>query len=105
PARLELGYFITVTRLKNGNPVGEPYRLAREILFQEGNGISVNVSPTSSGYLYILNDGPLPDGSQSINVLYPALNATAQIGSGQAVRIPQTKTKWFELDQASGTEK
>jgi hypothetical protein len=103
PIKLELSYFITVvTKLKNGNPVGEPYRLAKEVLFQKGNAIAVNVSSPMSGFLYILNDGPLADGSESINVLFPPPNATAQIGA-QAVRIPEKG--WIEVDQARGTEK
>jgi serine/threonine protein kinase len=104
PIKLELSYFIdVVTALKDGNPVGAPYRLAQEVLFQKGNAIAVNLSFPVSGYLYILNDGPLPDGTQSIIVLYPALNAPALIDALKAIRIPEKG--WLQVDEARGTEK
>ena len=100
PAVLEtkLSYYLEVK-----TPGKEPRRYAREIAFRQGDKIAVHVNTTEAGYLYILNDGVLPDGSPSINVLYPAPGANASIGPDQIVRIPQEG--WIGLDQAGGTEK
>lgn len=103
PVKLELDYSATVQKFKGDKPEGEPHLYASAGVLGEGYGIAIRVSPPEAGYLYILNDGPLPDGSQSLNVLYPAHNTSAQIGAGAAVRIPPTA--WMQLDATSGTEK
>ncbi len=45
----------------------------------------------------------MPDGSTTINVLYPGSGASAQLPAAQLVRIPPQSE--FHLDEASGTEK
>ena len=101
--KLELKYFITVQRYKNGKPLRDPSQLAGEMLFQEDFRIAVNVSPPQAGYLYVLNEGPLEDGAISINVMHPQPGAKAQLAAGQLVRIPAKE--WFVFDQGAGTEK
>jgi len=98
--KLVLNYFL---RVKSKKPGRKDLRLAKEALFQAGDEIAIGISSPAPGYLYILNDGPLEDGSPSIVVEYPLPGATAQIGAGQPVRIPQTT--WLSMDQATGTEK
>lgn len=100
---LQLEYSVTVQRYKNGRPFREPFRLAGEILFQEDYRIAINIHSPQPGFLYVLNEGPLPDGSISLNVLYPSPGATAQLATNQPVRIPQRE--WFVFDQGSGIEK
>jgi hypothetical protein len=102
-AQRELDYSITVQRFKNGDPFQEAFQLAGEMLFEEDYRIAINVSSPESGYLYILNDGPLKDGRPSINVLHPRINSSAALPAGRIVRLPGTK--WIKFDQASGTEK
>jgi len=101
--KLELDYFVNVQKFKGGKPVGEAVRYASAAVLPEGYGIAVDVSSSAPGYLYILNDGPLKDGSQSIVVLFPLLGAPSQIGGSQDIRIPTTD--WMHLDAATGTEK
>jgi serine/threonine protein kinase len=103
-ANLDLRYFITVQRSRLGKkPPATPIRLAKEMIFREDDEIAITVNAPAPGFLYILNDGPLPDGTPSINVIYPAPGATARIAAGEAIRIP--KSDWIGLDAASGTEK
>jgi class 3 adenylate cyclase len=99
----ELDYSITVQRYKDGRAYREPFQLAREMLFENDFAIALNIISPASGHLYLLNDGPLPDGSSSINLLYPAANQAASVNAGTTVRIPTTN--WIRFDQASGTEK
>jgi hypothetical protein len=99
---LHLDYFATVQKFKDGQPEGKPVEYANASVLPAGYGIAISSSSPEAGYLYIVNDGPLPDGSQSINVLFPAYHAPAEIGAGQTIRIPQEQ--WNVLDEASGTE-
>jgi len=99
----ELDYSITVQRYKDGQPFREPFQLAREMLFEEDFRIAVNITCPVAGHVYLLNDGPLPGGRSSINLLYPAANQSASVNAGATIRIPTTN--WIRFDQASGTEK
>ncbi len=101
----ELDYFITVQRYKDGQPYRDPFQLAREMLFEEDFRIALNITSPAAGHLYLLNDGPLPGGSSSINVLYPAADQTASVNAGATIRIPASNESWIRFDQASGTEK
>jgi class 3 adenylate cyclase len=103
PSAHELDYSITVQRYKDGQPYREPFQLAREMLFENDFAIALNIVSPAAAHLYLLNDGPLPDGSSSINLLYPAVNQTASVNAGATIRIPTTN--WIRFDQASGTEK
>jgi hypothetical protein len=104
-AKPELGldYAISVQRYKDQQPYREPFQLAGEMLFEEDYRIALNVSSHHAGYLYILNDGPLTEGSSSINVLYPAAGASALLPTGLVVRFPEHG--WIVFDRQAGTEK
>jgi class 3 adenylate cyclase len=99
----ELDYSITVQRYKDGQPYREPFQLAHEMLFENDFRIALNITSPAAGYLYLLNDGPLPDGSFSVNMLYPGIDQPAYVSAGTTIRVP-TAT-WIRFDEASGTEK
>jgi serine/threonine protein kinase len=82
---------------------GKPFPLAGEMLFPAGYDVALNILAPRPGFLYVLNDGPMPDGSTIINVLYPGPSASAPLPAARAVRIPSQGE--FHLDEASGTEK
>ncbi len=101
--RSSLSYFVTVQKMKDGKPDGEPFRLEKDILFQKDDQVAITVTAPAAGYLYVLNDGPLDDGTQSINVLYPDPGKPAALGAGKEVRLPAED--WWQVDQMRGTEK
>jgi hypothetical protein len=101
-AKLELAYSMEVLRYKDGKPAGSPFTLAGEMLFEDDFRVAVVVSSMQSGCLYVLDDGPLADGSASINVLNPTPGKPSRLAANENVRIPSRE--WFVFDKASGAE-
>jgi class 3 adenylate cyclase len=101
--KTEFEYWITVQRYKDGRPYRQAFQLANEVVFEEDFRIAVNVTAPKPGFLYVLNEGPLPDGSTSFNVLYPSPGKTARVPAGEAVRLPSEE--WFFFDRQAGSEK
>jgi serine/threonine protein kinase len=113
----KLSYWMTVQKYRNGQPFENPFRLAGEINFEKDYRVRLNVSSPQSGYLYILNEGPLADGrgsrrgipaleSSSYVLLFPSTTANdglSYLAANQRVEIPQVT--WFEFDAEQGTEK
>jgi len=99
----QVEYSISVQRYKEGQPFGNPFQLAGEMLFEEDYRIAVNLTASDAGYLYLLDDGPLSGGGSSISVLYPGANESAHVSAGTALRYP--RATWIKFDRESGTEK
>lgn len=98
----QLSYSLTVQKYKGGQPFQAPAQFAGETLFAADNGIAIDFVSQDAGYLYLINDGPLPDGAPSINILRPAPNASAFVGPGEKLRYPAVQ--FLRFDQATGTE-
>jgi serine/threonine protein kinase len=103
----QLSYWMTVQKYRNGQPFESPFRLAGEINFEKDYKVKLNVSSPQPGYLYILNEGPVPsDSSPSFVVLFPSKTSNdglAYLAQNQRVEIPQQS--WFQFDAEAGTEK
>jgi serine/threonine protein kinase len=103
----QLSYWMTVQKYRNGQPFESPFRLAGEINFEKDYKVKLNVSSPQPGYLYILNEGPVPSGSSSsFMVLFPSKTSNdglAYLAQNQRVEIPQQS--WFQFDAEEGTEK
>src|SRR5438128_2391007 len=103
----KLSYWMMVQKYRNGRPFEKPFRLAGEINFEKDYSVKLNVSSPQSGYLYILNEGPLPaGGSSSFVVLFPSTTAnggSSYLAENQRVEIPQQS--WIKFDAEQGTEK
>jgi hypothetical protein len=69
----------------------------------------VGVVSPQSGYLYLVNEGPLSAGGRpDYNLLFPTPTANegaALLAQGQPVTIPEGSRKPFRLDAQQGTEK
>jgi class 3 adenylate cyclase/predicted Ser/Thr protein kinase len=110
PVGRELSYYVTVQRYLDGRKAdGEPFRLAREMLFDRSRdyGVRLTVVVPKEGYLYVVNQGPQPrDGLPSYNVLFPSVTTpgrSAFIAAGQEVAVPRD-TGWLNFDKETGTE-
>jgi len=103
----KLSYWMTVQKYRNGRPFEDPFRLAGEMNFEKDYQVKLNVSSPQPGYLYILNEGPLPaGGSPSFVVLFPSTTANeglSYLAKNQPVEIPQKS--WFQFDAERGTER
>lgn len=104
-----LSYWIVVQKYRNGKPYKDAFRLPREILFEEDDRMRVGVVSPQSGYLYIVNEGPLSVGGRpDFNLLFPtptANDGAALLTPGRPVIIPEEGRKPFRLDAQQGTEK
>jgi TIR domain/Domain of unknown function (DUF4384) len=103
PFTVELDYSITVQRFKDGKPFREPFQLSKEMVFEDGYRIALNLRTPKPGYLYVLNEGPSGGLASTINEIYPGPGRSALIPANTAVRIPTSA--WIVFDAEQGTEK
>lgn len=101
---LQLNYWVTVQKYRDGSPYEDPFRVPGEMIFEKDYRVRLNVSTPQAGYLYILNEGP--SAGESLTILFPS--STANSGSpklveNQQVQIPEDG--WFQFDDQRGTEK
>jgi len=102
----ELSYYLTVEKFVGGESYTEPRRLANEMLFGAGDRLRLTVAGTQPGYLYIVNEGPVPKGGITYNWLHPKATAgggSAALSAGIEVNIPSAQS-YFIMDKAPGTE-
>ncbi|NOT58795.1 MAG: protein kinase [Acidobacteria bacterium] len=108
-----LSYSLTVQKDTQRFPGSKPFVLPGEIIFEAGYQVRLNVSSPQSGYLYVLNEGPMQtNGLPDFNVLFPPTtfnNGSAEINANQPIQLPppsaQPEADWFVFDQEEGVEK
>ena len=97
-------YSIMVQKARDGKPVGAPFTLPGEMIFQADFQIRLLLNSPQPGYLYILNEGPVPSSDlPSFNLLFPGQGQSAAIAASQTVQIPGQD--WIVFDAQEGTEK
>lgn len=106
---ITLTYWVIVQRYRDGKPYKEPYRLAQEIAFQEGDCVKLFFVSPQKGYIYILNEGPPnKDGSlPSWNTLFPTPfnnNGLSELATNNPLEISGSG-EGFCFDKQEGTEK
>ncbi|HJZ13670.1 MAG TPA: DUF4384 domain-containing protein, partial [Acidobacteriota bacterium] len=82
--------------------------LAKEVVFEKDYTIQLSFSSNESGYLYLINEGPVQRYDRpSYNVLFPRSNASAQLMPAEIVQIPSESdsARWIKFDEEAGTEK
>ncbi|MEZ5400178.1 MAG: protein kinase [Bryobacteraceae bacterium] len=101
----EIGYWVTVQKYRDGQPYQDPFRLAREMIFEKDYAIALQFIATQDGFLYVLNAGTDgATGGRTLNMLYPRTGDTAGIARGREIRVPPDRTAWFRFDDATGKE-
>ena len=108
-----LTYWLTVQKMRNQKPEGEPIESAGDNIFGNGWRFRFNLRPAQSGALYLLNIGPGREGVEEYNILFPiphdeqplpldkVLDAT--LAAGQTVQLP--RTDWYRFVDKTGNEK
>ncbi len=109
PSRL-LNYSIRVRLNPEKNPNKPPVQLGGEVIFSPGDELCFNFNSPQDGYLYIINEGPVPaKGLPQYNVLFPdpkLLSAnTPSLRAKEQLFIPSEQPPWFPVDREQGTEK
>ena len=108
-----LTYWLTVQKMRNQKPEGEPIESAGDNIFGNGWKFRFNLRPAQSGALYLLNLGPGKDGVEEYNILFPIPQdgqplpldkvLDARLGAGQTVQLP--RTEWYRFVDKTGYEK
>jgi hypothetical protein len=111
-AEQALTYWLTVQKMRNGKPDGEPIVSAGDNLFGNGWKFRFNLRPAQSGALYLLNLGSGKQGVEEYNILFPIpegaqplsdTNLDATLAGGQTVQLP--RTEWYRFVEKTGVEK
>jgi hypothetical protein len=106
PSR-DLTYSITLQKYRDNRAFEEPIQIAREVLFERGYQLRLNLKSPQSGFLYVINEGPhQPNEAPEYVVLFPA--PTSNKGSAllhENVNLQIPENSWFRLDNEKGTEK
>jgi len=94
-------YWLSVQKMQNGKPFGEPFNSDGSQIYGNNWRFTFNVAPYQSGALYLVNEGPGPEGKLRFNVLFPTpKNGAAQLVANQAI---QTTPNYF--DEFKGVER
>jgi len=98
-----LTYWLTVQKMLNGKPLGKPIESAGNIIFGNGWRFRLNLRPTKSGALYLLNVGPGKTGASEYNILFP-LPQNGQMDA--RLSADQTmQSNWYRFVEHTGEEK
>jgi serine/threonine protein kinase len=100
-------YWMVVQKNPKLYPNSKPFRLPGDIIFEQGYRARLYLNSQQSGYLYILNEGPITaNGLPQYIMIFPktTLNgSSAQISANQEIQIPNKN--WLIFDSEEGTEK
>jgi serine/threonine protein kinase len=103
-AERKLTYSITLQKTIRGQPQGRPAQLPGELIFTPEHYIALNITSADAGHLYLINHGPITEGVDSYNILFPVLGGASAVTAGQGVRHP-AGDGWIIFDAQQGTEK
>ena len=101
-----LTYWLTVQKMLNQKPLGQPIDSAGNIIFGNGWKFRFNLRPMQSGALYLLNIGPGKTGQLEYNILFPLPQSDRidaklepKLGANQTMQ-----TEWLKFVEHTGQE-
>jgi hypothetical protein len=97
-----VSYWLTVQKVHAGRPEQDEFESSGREIFGNGWKFVMNISSPQAGYLYLLNEGPVADGTTTLNVLFPA--PATNSGASYVAANQQIKTGWMQFDENQGTE-
>ena len=97
-----LTYWLTVQRMYDGKPLGQPFQATGRDYFHTGDKFSLNIATSEPGALYLINQGRDEHGVVEWNILFP----TKLNNSGVANLSPQqtVKTGDYRFVGSTGVE-
>lgn len=103
----QLSYWIEVQKYRGGKPFQAPFRLGKEIVFENDYQIRLHLRSAQDGHLYVISEGPSISGQPvSFVILFPSSTANAgnsRLSAGSELQIPADT--WFVFDAKQGTER
>jgi hypothetical protein len=90
--------------MRNGKPYQNAFASSGQEIFESGWKFRMEINSPQAGCLYLLNEGAVPGGSVTYNMLFPApvtnsgspyLEANQRIQTGWMVFVPEQGTEKF----------
>jgi hypothetical protein len=103
PPERMIGYSIIVQKTLNGEPLDEPFEASGHERFESGWKFRLRLSSPQPGYLYLLNEGPMPDGGENYRLLFPI--SSINHGSARIAANEPVLTGWYVFAERPGVEK
>lgn len=99
----EVSYSLVVQRMRDGQPFRDPFEATGRELFEDGWKFRFQFSSPQSGFLYLLNEGPVAKGAISYQFLFP--NPAVNDGAARLTANQPLQTGWYVLGESHGTER
>ncbi len=103
PPERVIGYSITVQKMRNGEPLDEPFEASGHESFESGWKFRLRLVSPQAGYLYLLNEGPASSGDVNYRIIFPI--SSINHGSAQIAAYEPVLTGWYVLAERPGVEK
>ena len=84
-----LTYWLTVQRMYDGKPLGQPFQASGRDYFHTGDKFSLNITANEAGSLYLFNQGRDDKGAVEWNLIFPTKmnnSGVARLGALQTVK-------------------
>ena len=88
PRRID--YWLTVQRVRDGKPYGEPFQASGQEIFEDGWKFHLNAESPERGFFYLISLGPGADGRRVLRLLFPTpsrQNGSAEVLPGERLQI------------------
>jgi len=102
PLNRSFTYYLTVQRMRDGQPYGEPFKSHGEETYGTGDRFQVTVSTPVPAYLYIFHEGPPEAKETGFKLIYPRRttnNGSASVGANQPVQ-----SEWLSFQGLAAAE-
>ena len=102
PPERVISYALTVRKMKDGNPLDEPFEASDRESFENGWKFQLRMVSPQARHLYLLKEGPASEGV-NYRILFPV--ASINHGSVRLAANEPVLTGWRVFDDRSGVEK
>jgi hypothetical protein len=93
------GSTLTYT-LEAQKPGAAPYAASTAGTFHAGDKFRLRIESPQTGFLYLITEGPGPNGARRFWLLYPPVSGSAALAANRPF-----VTGWYEFDPNPGTER
>ncbi len=102
-AERQLSYSLLVQKMRERKVYQDPFVATGREIFENGWKAKFDFSVPQAGSLYLLNDGPGPDGKRELAVEFPTPKVNN--GSAQVMAYKNVQSDWLVFNDQSGREK
>ena len=102
PTRRSFSYFLTVQKMRDGQPYQAPFRSHGDETFENGDKFQLTITTPIPAYIYIFNEGPPETNGISFTMIYPRKSTndgSPGLGANQSF-----ESDWFMFKGPAGAE-